>query len=378
MKGLLILTTIALVSAALVTWSSKPQPLEDRLIYLQVKHVLPQYAADLHHETVAMQSQFVDFSYDQVLVAKAHLALIRYPEMTRNVFEFYGSAPGFQEVLRIYGEHVVPPIYYFLSNDVFLTSHLLNQVGAYGQSLLDRLTWPWAEKQDKVEAVISKQDAWADLSPEDRGWYAIAFIKNDGHNFLGQFATSEDGQVHWIQSERFLEFTNALFLGGIRNLETRHRLGEPIGLKEVGLATIDIAVAVSAIKLMRLGRTTTVSSKPMGLTQRSQTLAPPLFRTGALSARLAKYGVPAAGVYIAIRHPSILNSLFLKVAEMAGLPVFLVQGIGWFLVLLPVLLVLRFIMHPLGVALVLVGRGLKIFAKIFNNSNVPQETSVRA
>ena len=378
MKGLFFLTAIALVSAALISWFWKPQPLEDQLIQVQVKQLLPHYAADLRYETVAVQSQFVDFSHDQVLAAKAHLALNRYPEMTRAVLGMYGSDPDFQEVLRKYGEHVVPPIYYFLSNDVFITTHFMKQVGAYGHSFVNQLKWPWAEKQNEDDAPVSGQEASAEVSPEVRGWYAIVFIKNDGHNFLGQFAISDDGQVQWIQSERFLEFTSALFFGGIRNLETRYRLEEPIGLKEVGLAAIDVAVGVSVIKLMRLGRTATVSSKPVSLTQRSQTLAPTLLRTSAFGARLVKYGVPVAGVYLAIRHPSLLNSFFLKVAERAGLPVTLVQGIGWFVVLLPVLLVLRFIMHPLGVVFVVVGRGLKFFAKTFKNSKSPHETSARA
>lgn len=55
--------------------------------------------------------------------------------------------------------------------------------------------------------------------------------------------------------------------------------------------------------------------------------------------------------YVAIRHPSVINSLLGSAVEKLGLLVALVQVIGWTLVLLPIMLVLRFLIGPLAWAL---------------------------
>src|SRR5690606_13802779 len=73
-----------------------------------------------------------------------------------------------------------------------------------------------------------------------------------------------------------------------------------------------------------------------------------LWRGSVIGTRLVKYGAPAVLAYMAIRHPSVINSLLRSAAERLGLPVALVQVAGWTLVLFPILLVLRFLLGPLA------------------------------
>jgi hypothetical protein len=84
-----------------------------------------------------------------------------------------------------------------------------------------------------------------------------------------------------------------------------------------------------------------------------------LLRGSALGVRLAKYGAPVAVAYLALRHPSVLNSMLGMLADAAGLPVRLVQALGWTLVLLPLFYAVRLLLGPMGVVLVGLGRGLK-------------------
>src|SRR3546814_13561011 len=74
------------------------------------------------------------------------------------------------------------------------------------------------------------------LSSEDRGWYAVQFIKAEGYDFLGQFVMNAKADVSWSQTERVLEGTNSLFEGGLKGMETKLRGEETNVAGEVGRA----------------------------------------------------------------------------------------------------------------------------------------------
>src|SRR3546814_20335414 len=76
------------------------------------------------------------------------------------------------------------------------------------------------------------------LSSEDRGWYAVQFIKAEGYDFLGQFVMNAKADVSWIQTERVLEGINSFFAGGLKGLETKLRGDETIVAGDVGWAEI--------------------------------------------------------------------------------------------------------------------------------------------
>lgn len=100
-----------------------------------------------------------------------------------------------------------------------------------------------------------------------------------------------------------------------------------------------------------MGKAGAVGGRSISFSQRSAALGAGLWRTSAIGARLVKYGAPAVLAYMAIRHPSIINSLLGHAAERIGLPVGLVQVLGWTLVLLPIMLLLRFILGPVAWAM---------------------------
>jgi hypothetical protein len=185
------------------------------------------------------------------------------------------------------------------------------------------------------------------LSSEDRGRYAVQFIKAEGYGFLGQFVLNAKGEVGWVQTERVLEGINSFFAGGVRELEARLRRDEAITAGDVGWATADVAIGVGALKVLRMGRTAGTGARAMSFSERSAALGAGLWRGSAIGAGLVKYGAPAVLAYVALRHPSVINSLIGSVAEKIGLRVELAQVLGWTMVLLPVLLLLRLLLGPL-------------------------------
>src|SRR5690606_31901850 len=101
-------------------------------------------------------------------------------------------------------------------------------------------------------------------------------------------------------------------------------------------------------KVLRMSRTGAAGGRSLTFSQRSAALGAGLWRGSGVGSRLVKYGAPAVLAYIAIRHPSVINSLLGSAAERLGLPVELVQVVGWTLVLLPLILLLRLILGPLA------------------------------
>lgn len=184
------------------------------------------------------------------------------------------------------------------------------------------------------------------------------FINREGHDFLGQFVVTPEGQVARVQSERLLESVNAFFAGGIRGLETRVRKDEEIGPGDVGWAALDVAVGVSAFKLVRLGRNTAVAGRTMHFTQRNAALGASLLRGSAIGTRIAKYGAPAVLAYVAIRHPGVLNALLADAAGWLGLPAALLQTLGWTMLLLPLILLGRLLLGPMAALLIGVAKAL--------------------
>jgi hypothetical protein len=202
------------------------------------------------------------------------------------------------------------------------------------------------------------------MTPAQRGWYAVGFILEEGHDFLGQFVVKADGDVRQIQSERVLEALNSFLAGGVRGLETKYRRDEPVELGDVGWAGVDIALGVSALKVLRMGRTARVGAGASGVTERSAILGASLLRGSVIGLRVARYGAPFALGYIALCHPSVLNSIFREVAEAVGAPTPLIQALGWTLALLLPLLLAQMLLRPLASVLNAVAGTLRWTASV--------------
>lgn len=405
MRKILLAFLFAVLGASLIAALYRPRPLEQQLLRLQVQQSFPENADLLTEEPPEIQALLLTYMDDPVLSAKARVALIRYPQIARPLFLMYGDEPAFREVLRRYGEDALLPVQYFVQNDVF-TLDLIHGLGETVRSATQALRELWGAPvyggeyggDDAVEGGASdaadasggpspaqgESDAgvpdvqpgvgtapapasagerrkWLQaLTPEERGRYAIYFVAEEGHDFLGQFVLAPDGTVQRVQTERILEGLNQFFAGGLKGLETKVRRDESIGAADVGNAALDVAVGVGAFKLLRLGRGTAgAAGSSLTLPERTAVIGAGLWRGTVVGARVARYGAPAVLLYMAVRHPSIINSVLGDVAGKFGLPVEVVQIAGWTLVLWPVLLILRLLLLPLAWVLASLARLLR-------------------
>src|SRR5690606_24796008 len=115
----------------------------------------------------------------------------------------------FLNVLRSYGEDVILPIHYFVTQEIF-TLELMRGVSETTKSALSAIRRLW---NDNESAQARANGA---LSGEERGSYAVQFLKAEGYDFLGQFVMDPRGVVGWVQTERVLEGINSFFAGGMK------------------------------------------------------------------------------------------------------------------------------------------------------------------
>lgn len=348
MRNLMSASLLALLVALLMAVFYRPQPLEAQLLHLQIERAMPEYANALSGESADLQALFLMYADEPVLLAKARLMLLRYPDMARSLLPTYGDSAEFQKVLSKYGEDIALPIHYFVTNEVF-TLELMQGVSDAARAAMKALRSLRGDNEE--EKTLDSADRV--LTGEQRGWYAIRFLETEGYSFIGQFVMAQDGTVRWVQTERVLEGLNSFFAGGIRGLETKVHRNESVTAGDMGWAAVDVAVGVSAFKILRMGRTGVsgvgaVGSQTLTFSQRSAALGTGLWRGSLVGTRMLKYGAPAILAYIAVRHPSVIHSLLGNVAEKLGLPVALVQVVGWTLLLTPVFWLLHCLLRPLA------------------------------
>ena len=349
MRKLLLILGISVIVALLSTVTSRPMLIEERLIQIQAENTLREFPG-IETEPLEVQAALLDMADDELLLLKARAAYLRYPAMTREVFPLYGPEPEFREVLRLYGENILPPIHYFLSKPVG-SIELMNDLASKYQAALEFFTGG----EDTGNSTGGQQNTSRKekLTPQERGWYAVRFIQEEGHDFLGQFVLNEQGDVIWVRTERVLENINQFFASGIRNLEIQHRTGDDVTASDIGWASVDVLVFASALKVLRVGRAVAVSSRGAARGTRSAALAARLTTSGRMlmtTARYAKWPAVIGVGYLVVTHPGIINDVLAEVAEVMGYPVKLVQFLGWMLILLPVLYigswVFRLIVRP--------------------------------
>ena len=341
-RRMLVALTVAGALAAGLILAGGRAPLEERLLHLQLQAVLPEQAAALRDESLLVQQAVLELAVaDPVLATKAWLALERYPAMAREILQEYGADPAFRLILREYGELVLPPIHFFMSNESLALS-VRKQIADGLRAARQR----WQDAELPMQPVPAMD---AGLDARERGYYAIRFIAADGHGFLGQFVVAEDGRVLRVQSERLVEAASDFFTGGIRRLETRLRLGQEVRASDAAWAALDLAMAVGALKVLRMGRgATTLSAGGRATEPATAALGSTLLRGSRIGARVARMGAPVALAYIVVRHPSLLHSAFARIAEIVGIPTWLGQLVGWTIVLWPLLLLLSWLLKPLA------------------------------
>ncbi|GGY62158.1 hypothetical protein [Marinobacter zhanjiangensis] len=355
MKTAAILLVLAMLLAAITAGIHDPQPLEHRLIRVQAEEAFPD-VEDVGELNLELQAALLDLSEDPLVSLKARAAVLRYPDMAARVFPLFAPEPEFQDILRRYGESVLPAIDYFLQNPVG-TIESMNTLARHYDQVRDYMQGLQGDSDDEASQSTASDEAGVDsgpLTPEQRGWYAVNFIDTEGHGFLGQFEVGEDGTVHWIQTERITEGVTDFFTSGIRRLETRQRTGEEIRLSDIGWASVDVLVFASAVKVLRAGRAVATTTRGAGISTRSAALAARVTGAGRLVLRSARYARwPAViGVgYLVVRHPAVISDVLAEMADLVGVPGWLMQWAGWTLILLPLLVLARWLLIPLAALL---------------------------
>ncbi len=340
MKKAMVVLGVALLVAALASYASRPVPIEQKLLSIQAQDTLPGFD-QIRDEPVEVQAAILDLGDDPLLLLKAQAALLAYPEMARTVLPLYASEPEFREVLATYGEHALPPIHYFIHNSVSSVEWMDKAARQYerARGYIAGLRGEEPAEQQKAEPLL----------PEERGWYAVNFIRNEGHDFLGQFVVDDSGQTQWVQTERVTEGIAQFFTSGVRQLESDYRTGEDISASDIGWASVDVLVFASAVKVLRAGRTAAKATQGARLSTRSAALAARITGSGRLilrSARYAKWPVIVGAGYLVVTHPSLINDFFAGVADVLGVSPVLIQIAGWLLILVPALYLLSWLLWP--------------------------------
>lgn len=344
MKKFYVLLLASIFLALIITTLWPGHSFEEQLIWIQAKKELGDTVNNIEDPSIEIQSVLLDYSEDRELVLKAQLALMKYPEQAREILLLFGSELEFQEILLAYVESVIPVIHYFLTTDIKRTIKLRDNAGKFASDFKKKW-WNGIENNN--------DETQHDFGLEQQGWYAIQSIKNGGHDFLGQFAVDDQGEVKWIQTERVTEGLTAFFTSGIRGLETRYATEQEITGDDLLWAGVDVLAAAGTLKLLRAGRQVARTGKSIGLTRTTTLFGSRLMMTG-FAGRLFKYSAIAATAWVVIKHPSLISSLFAEVGQLFGIPPILAQIIGVallaFVFLYPTLWFLKLFIRPVNMA----------------------------
>ncbi len=288
------------------------------------------------NEPLQVQATLLDYAGDSELVLKAWIALFKNPASAREILLLYGTEPEFKQILRRYGDAVIPVIQYFRDNDVWTIRVLDSLTGAL-QDFWYRLT-------GRGQAISKR----IDLGPVERGWYAVHFIKHEGHDFLGQFSVHPDGKARWNQTDRIVKASTAFFTSGVRNLETKIDLGQDLTAGDAFWAGVDVALVAVPAKVLMSGKAVARSGQELKLATRTRLVAPRLLPKGQMFRKFGAYGAAAATVYVIATHPSLLNSVLAEFASLVGISPWIMQAAAWTAIIAFLVYVLSWILVPLG------------------------------
>lgn len=331
----IFLSVAALVGALILSFMGSESSYEEALLGVQIRQESQALGVDMAGQPLLIQALMLDYLADPALVLAARLALTRHPQLAGRILPLYGAEPEFQEVLLRYGDQVLPVIGYFMETEI-VTLEWQRRIGVH----YDRLRSALAEVLDepgKGAAAASDQGGETplpELTPEEKGWYAIRVLQEEGYDFLGQFNTEGSGRVQWVQSERLLEGINAVLLGGIRRLETRWRQEQTIQTTDLAWASLDVVVLAASVKLVKVVKGVAITgqtSHRLSLSSRTALIGSRLIaKSGAVGIVIAKWGAVPATIYLMLRYPSLINATLGELAAWAGWPQAPVRFLFWY------------------------------------------------
>ena len=351
-RWLIWLGLCAAIGLAIALASNTTSRWAERLIDIHARQTL---RGDLYRATLAqpvLQAVLLDAAGEPELRFKMQLALTKYGAAARPVLEAFGADARLHDLLRRFGEPVVPVIGYFLDNDVatlwagWQMSRMGRAIKAQASSLFGGANDSGGDKPGSKPPDPAAPPA-ADYSPLARGHYAIEQIGSSGYQFLAQFAVDDAGVAHWNQTDRVLKSVEDFFAGGLRELETKHDMAAPIGIGDVAVAGADVLTMAGFVKVLKLLNASRASAKAAQWASLAEARAVLGRRVLAGSGRIGraalKLGAIAGGTYLVMRHPGLLTSLFVEAGGWLGLPPWVAAAAGWWVVAL----LLSFVLLPL-------------------------------
>lgn len=321
---------VALMAAAAIGALSPTIPFNQNLIRLQTNERLVPIDPAMAEEPPETQAILLSYADDKLLLLQTWIGLLKYPTQTRELLGLYGSEAEFKVVLRRYGESVVPVIKYFIDHDLpslrvrDATGHSIEGMRDWANGTLKRLKGVSGEPPRFAEAQDSQ------LDPTQRGRYAMQFIKAEGHQFLGQFDVDSAGVAKRNQTNRVANGIASFFTHGVSTLERKFNLNEEVEAKDVFFAAVDVVPFIVSLRLLRVGKVASAGGEELSIASRTRVLAPRLIPKSEFFWKLGKYSAAAATAYVVIKHPSLINSLLAEAAAVLGLPIWLVKGGFWF------------------------------------------------
>ncbi|CAM4192946.1 hypothetical protein VRRI112168_17485 [Vreelandella rituensis] len=328
-----VILVATILAAGILTAVASYEPFDAKLVRLETQRALPALAPTLAQESPEINVLFLGYAADQALWMSASLAMLRHGDVAREVLVEYGLLPQFQRVLVRYGADAVLPISYFRTHDVAI----LRAQHWIGERYQQVSRW-WSDAGESTNAQ---------LTPYRRGQIGIVLLDDNGHALLNQFVVSDQGEVEWLQGERMVTGVGDFFTSGLRDLESQWRRGDAIGAADLGWAGVDLLVMVSAVKVLQAGkaaraaRVGSVEAQGARVSLRQGVLASG-GRFAALP-RMAKVAAVSTTAYVVIRDPSLVSALGVNLSHWLGWPVWLGQFLIWLIVLLPLLIMTRFI-----------------------------------
>lgn len=325
---------------------------DERLSDIAARQSLTPAAYRASSGSTVLRSMLLDAAEEAELASKMQFALAKYPRAARQVLEAFGAEPALHDLLRRYGESVVPVVGYFMDNDV-ATLRASHALGRIGQAIQAHASSMFAGER----GIGANDGAPAEYDAHARGRWAIAQIGASGHQFLAQFAIDAQGVAHWNQTDRMLKAVESFLLGGVRDLETRHDLGERIGAGDIASAGVDLVALfglAKAFKLLQAPRASGRAAQWASQTQRRALLGQrALLGGGAFGKSALKLGATAGAAYLVLSHPGLLTGLFVEAGSWFGIPGWAAAAAGWWavafalsLLLLPLLSALA-VLNPL-------------------------------
>lgn len=335
-RKLVVFLVCALSVSILAVGIGGPKSWDQQLIKVVAAQKLGGIDKRILQEPYEIQALLIDFSDDLELVLKAWISIERYGDQAREVLLTYGEEPTFKEILKDYGEGIIPVIKYFMEHQLLSLTvrHSIERVTEKAKSwfsgMIDKLSGKEAPQETK-EPLPTQPET---MDPRLRGLYAIQFIKEEGHHFLGQFSIDKNGKAHWIQVDRVGQAALSLFTSGLRNLEAKIKVQEEISSADVFWAGVDVlAIGVTATKIYKMAKLSRAGAKITAMTK-GTVLMSRAAKAGQVLGRVLKWGRTAAILatgYVLVTNPNLLVSFAGNLAEWleksTGIPAWLVQTI---------------------------------------------------